>query len=242
MPVYNEVATLADALGRVLLVLEALPQARYRYELIVVDDGSSDSTGGVASAIAARSYATRVVTHERNLGLAAALVTGVGAARGEAVVVLDADLSYAPEIVPLLLGALFDRRAAVVLASPYMRGGSTANVPWDRLLASRAANALLSVLVGGRIKTFTGMVRAYDARFLRSVVAEPIAGEFNAGVLATILRRGGKIVELPAALHWPPHRANAPSRMSPAALLRRIRLVVASAAELFAASRDLGSL
>lgn len=218
-------------------MLESLSRNRYRYDVIVVDDGSTDATADVAAAVATRSPRTRVVTHARNFGLAAAIATGVRESRGQAIVVLDADLSYAPEIVPHMLASLFGRGAAVVLASPYVRGGSTANVPWDRLLASRAANALLSALVGGRVKTFTGMVRAYDARLLQAIVENDIRGEFNAGILAEILRRGGTIVELPAALNWPAHRAQAPSRMSRASLLRRIRLVIASAAVVFAASR-----
>ncbi|GAC1309354.1 MAG: glycosyltransferase [Vulcanimicrobiaceae bacterium] len=228
MPAYNEGLALAPVLERLHATLTDM-EPRFRTELIVVDDGSRDETAAVVAAFALRFPATRVLTHPVNRGLVAALKSGIDAARGAAVVILDADLSYAPDIVEPLVVALFARRASVVIASPYMRGGRVGNVPFDRLLASRGANWLLSALVGGRIKTFTGMVRAYDTAAIRELLERHIVGEFNAGVLAEIMRERGTIVEIPAALVWPASRTQAPSRMSLRTLWSRFRLVVATA-------------
>lgn len=228
MPAYNEGRALGAVLERVHERLLGL-DATYQSELILIDDGSGDETAAVLAAFARRFPQTRVLTHDCNRGLVEALKTGIGAAGGEAVVVLDADLSYAPDIVEPLVRTLFERRADVVIASPYMRGGHVGNVPLDRLVASRCANWLLSALVGGRIKTFTGMVRAYDGATIRALAGREIAGEFNAGVLAAILRERGSIVEIPAALVWPRSRTDAPSRMTPATLWRRFQLIIQTA-------------
>lgn len=236
MPAYNEGLALESVLARLQATLSEL-EARYRTELIVVDDGSRDDTAAAIAAFVGRFPLTRALRHDTNRGLVAALKTGIRAARGDAIVVLDADLSYAPDIVEPLVRALFERGADVVIASPYMPGGRVGNVPFDRLLFSRGANWLLSALTGGCIKTFTGMVRAYDTATIRSLIDRDIAGEFNAGILAEILGAKGTVVEIPAALIWPTSRTEAPSRMTVSSLWRRFRLVVATARALHSAVR-----
>ena len=228
VPAYNEGASIAAVLERLIASLTAL-EADYDIELIVVNDGSSDDTGDVLRSFdRERPGAIRLCNHERNRGLEAAILTGCRAATTDSLVLLDADLSYAPEIVAPLVAALHATGAAAVLASPYMRGGRFANVPATRLVASRVANFLLSLCVGGTIKTFTGMVRAYDARVLLPILDGKPQGEFNTWIVAELLAAGRKVVEIPAALIWPPERAEAAPRLTFAALNRRSRQVVAS--------------
>ena len=235
VPAFNEGSTLRDVLQRIEAYRTTLVQ--YRCELIVIDDGSTDETGPVIAAFAREFPMTRVVTHARNLGLPEAIRSGFRIAHSDTIVVLDADLSYAPDIVEPLVAALHANRAAVAIASPYMAGGLVRNVPFDRLLASRCANILLSGLVGGRVKTLTGMVRAYDRATIRGIVARDLRGEFNAGILAEVVRQNLAAVEIPAALIWPETRRSAPSRMSFPSLVRRIRLVLVTATVLIAAGR-----
>jgi glycosyltransferase involved in cell wall biosynthesis len=228
VPAFNEGPSIAAVLERLITSLGAL-ETEYAIELIVVNDGSSDNTGEVLAAFALqRPGAIRLCNHERNRGLEQAIITGCRAATSDSIVLLDADLSYAPEIVAPLVGCLHSTGAAAVIASPYMRGGRFANVPTTRLVASRIANFLLSLCVGGTIKTFTGMVRAYDARVLLPILSGTPQGEFNTWIVAELLARGQKIVEIPAALIWPPERAEAAPRLTFAALKRRSGQVVAS--------------
>jgi glycosyltransferase involved in cell wall biosynthesis len=239
LPAFDEADTIGAAVERVADALAVLAE-RYEAELLVVDDGSTDATPERLAALAAsRPAGLRVVTHERNRGLAAAIETGIRAAAHETIVILDADLSYAPEIVERLVVAREAERAAAALASPYMVGGRVGNVPFDRLLYSRAANAILSWCVGGRIKTFTGMVRAYDRAAVLPVLGLPRRGEFNTWILAQLLLRGERIVEVPAALVWPAHRTESPTRMSWRALRRRMAAVLETMSTLRAAGRTL---
>lgn len=234
IPAFNEGPEIGHALSRVVAALDTM-SPRYDFEIIVVDDGSSDETGETIAAFASSYPALNVCTHAANRGLVEALRTGADAASGEAIVFLDADLSYAPAIVERLVSTLVERDAAMVIASPYMRGGRVGNVPADRLLASRGANWLLARCVGGRIKTFTGMVRAYRASILREILQQKTCGEFNAWLVAELMRRDARIVEIPAALIWPESRTLAPSRMTVAKLWTRMVLVLLTARTLLAA-------
>jgi len=232
---FNEGTEIGRTLQRVRETLEPL-RVKYEVELIVVDDGSSDETPESIAAFAARYPDTRVCTHETNRGLVEGLKTAARAANGEVIVYLDADLSYIPEIVEPLVDTLVETGAAVVIASPYMSGGRVGNVPADRLVASRVANWLLARCVGGRIKTFTGMVRAYQTATLLDIMGQKTHGEFNAWVIAELLRRRARIVEIPAALVWPLTRTQAPSRMSLVKLWMRFQLVVTTALTLASAA------
>jgi dolichol-phosphate mannosyltransferase len=97
-PVYNEIETLPEFHRRVTAALSGR-----NYELVLVDDGSSDGTGALLVQLAARDPAVRPLHLSRNFGHQAALTAGLEAARGEATVTIDADLQDPPEVIPRLL-------------------------------------------------------------------------------------------------------------------------------------------
>ncbi len=97
-PVYNEAATIAAFADRVRSAL-----ADFTYELILVDDGSSDGTRKELERIADEDESVRVVFLSRNFGHQPALTAGLDHARGDAVVMLDADLQDPPELIPTML-------------------------------------------------------------------------------------------------------------------------------------------
>src|SRR5436305_4971446 len=97
-PVYNEEATLETFYARVCEALEGVP-----FELVLVDDGSSDSSPAVLEGLAAEDPRVRVVFLSRNFGHQTALTAGLDHANGRAVVMLDADLQDPPELIPRML-------------------------------------------------------------------------------------------------------------------------------------------
>jgi dolichol-phosphate mannosyltransferase len=97
-PVYNEVATIEQFYGRVCAALEGM-----QFELVLVDDGSSDGSGVVLDRLAEDDPRVRVVSLSRNFGHQTALTAGLDHARGDAVVMLDADLQDPPELIPTML-------------------------------------------------------------------------------------------------------------------------------------------
>jgi glycosyltransferase involved in cell wall biosynthesis len=228
VPCYNEGEAIGAVLDRVRSYLDTL-EPRVASEIVAVDDGSSDSTAAALQAFSVK-YAdgVRIVTHPANRGLTQAMRTGAAHATKRVVLFMDADLSYAPETIGDLLAAKEHAGAALAIASPYMAGGRVANVPFVRLAASRVANVLLSLTVGRRIRTFTGMVRAYDRHVFTALAerASLLRGEFNSVMVAEALRAGLGIVEVPAGLIWPPERTAGAARISARQLLERTRLVV----------------
>lgn len=201
LPAYNEADIIESHLDELCRYAHAF-EHNYPFEIIVVNDGSSDETGLLADAFASGHPAVIVRHHLTNRGLTAALRTGTDAARGDIIVTLDLDLSYAPYHIALMLRALEDNNAAMVLASPYMRGGQVLNVPWMRKQLSALANRYLSLATGGRIATLTSMVRAYKTSALRTLAVNPRDLDFNHKLVLAALRNHATVVEVPARLEW----------------------------------------
>jgi glycosyltransferase involved in cell wall biosynthesis len=112
MPVYNEQATLRA-------IVEAVRAVPIRKELILVDDGSKDGSRAILTDLAGLPD-VRLILHEQNRGKGAALRTGFAAARGDVVLVQDADLEYDPAEYPRLLAPILRGDADVVYGSRYL--------------------------------------------------------------------------------------------------------------------------
>ena len=129
VPVYDEAATVREILARV----RSSPVAK---EIVVVDDGSTDGTRAILEEMEAAAPVEggdlRVILHERNRGKGAALRTGFAAARGDVVVVQDADLEYDPAEYPVLLAPILDGRADAVFGSRFLSGTHRVLYYWHR--------------------------------------------------------------------------------------------------------------
>ena len=121
VPTFREAKNIAELLRRIDATLrhDGLP-----YEVIVVDDNSNDGIQEVCQGLQSQFPVTLIVrTNER--GLSSAVVTGLKAAKGETLVVMDADLSHPPEAIPELAAALENSQNDFVIGSRYVKGGST---------------------------------------------------------------------------------------------------------------------
>jgi glycosyltransferase involved in cell wall biosynthesis len=214
-PAYNEAAILEENLT---LLCQHMAQLEddYRWEIVVVNDGSRDDTARLADAFAHRVPQVRVVHHLHNSGLGQALRTGFEHCQGDYVVTLDLDLSYSPEHIEKLVRRMEQTGAQVVVASPYMEGGKISNVPTFRRLLSVWANRFLSLADKGEIATLTGMVRAYDRRFLQSLHPRSMGMDINPEILHKAKLLNERVDEIPAHLHWrQPPLPGSPPRAKP---------------------------
>lgn len=100
VPIFNEAAIVNEMYHRLTAVLESMGES---YELVLVDDGSSDASCELAVALGARDERVKVIRFSRNFGHQAAITAGMDHATGEAVVVIDADLQDPPELIPQLM-------------------------------------------------------------------------------------------------------------------------------------------
>ena len=202
IPVYNEETNIVNTLWA---VAEAMRDTNdgYRWEMLVVDDGSSDSTVQQVTAVArALPVPVRLLAHQTNLGLGGALATCFRYSRGDLLVTVDADLSYGPEHINRLVSAWEESRPAVVVASPYAAGGRTVDVPMALEVRSRTANRYLASVSGLPVSTYTGLVRAYSGDFARLLRPTRRGPSINVDVLFEAWRRGLRVLEIPATLDW----------------------------------------
>lgn len=146
VPTYNEAGSVPTLAERLVAAL-----AGREWELVIVDDGSPDGTAGIAEALAPR-IPVRVVRRAGKAGLASAVVAGFAAARGDVLVVMDADLSHPPETVPALTDAIA-RGADLAVGSRYTKGGGVRDWPLQRRLVSRVACLMGNLLVPVRDAT-----------------------------------------------------------------------------------------
>ncbi len=201
IPAYNEESQIERTLAAVTTYLATI-EDRFRWEVIVVDDGSTDDTLAVACSFAEGKANVRVAPQPANFKLGQALRYGFSLSRGEYIVTLDADLSYSPDHIGRLLHTVSTTEAKIVIASPYIEGGEVTNVPAMRLAASRSANRLLSMVAKGDLTTVTGMVRAYDAVFLKRLDLKAMDVEINAEIIYKAQLMRASITEIPAHLEW----------------------------------------
>src|SRR4029077_4024701 len=121
IPVYNE----AESLPRLFQALtQVLPQIDAEYELLFVNDGSSDDSVSFLRTVASSDPRVKILGFSRNFGHQAAITAGLDFANGDAVVVMDADLQDPPEILPEMI-ELFQRGYDVVSAQRVQRQGET---------------------------------------------------------------------------------------------------------------------
>lgn len=167
LPAYNEERDLPVLLGRIQRALE--DWANYR--ILVVDDGSRDRTAQIVHD-AAKQMPAELIQHPKNMGLGAAMRTGLkGAAQdSDIVITLDADNSQDPELIRSMverLGTDFD----VVIASRFQPGAQEIGVPPFRVFLSHLASAGMRVLVRYHgVRDYTCGFRAYRAETLRNLI------------------------------------------------------------------------
>jgi dolichol-phosphate mannosyltransferase len=146
VPTYNEADSLPPLIDRLNKAMEG-----HTWELVVVDDGSPDGTADVAARLSAE-HPVWVVRRPGKAGLASAVIAGFKEARGDILVVMDADLSHPPETVPTLVKAIEDG-ADLAVGSRYISGGRTMDWPLSRRIVSRVACLMGNVLVPVRDAT-----------------------------------------------------------------------------------------
>lgn len=186
VPTYNEAATVPQLAAR---LAAALPGRQW--ELVVVDDGSPDGTADIAERLAPR-LPLRVVRRLRKLGLASAVIDGFRAARGDLLVVMDADLSHPPEVVPVLVDAVV-AGADLAVGSRYVAGGGTVDWPLRRRVVSRVACLMGNALVP--VRDATSGFFALRREVIEGVRLDPIGFKIGFEVIARGKYR--RVVEVP---------------------------------------------
>lgn len=189
MPVFNERATIETILERV----EAVNLAD---EIILVDDGSTDGTRDLLPQLAARFPHVQVILHETNQGKGAAVRTGIAAAKGDLILIQDADLEYDPRDFPTLLAPIQEGIADVVYGSRFLGAPRRVAMFWH-MVANKLLTLMTNVLFNSIL---TDMETGYKL-FRRDVITTlPLKAkrfDFEPEVTAKLLKRKVRIYEVP---------------------------------------------
>ncbi len=204
-----------DALAALRPHLPQIPAA----EIVFVDDGSTDGTATALAVLASEDDRIRIVTHERNRGVGAAMRTGIGATTGDVVVVYDADRTYPLEDAQTLIEAL-QGDIDIATATPFGEGGGLEDVPAGRSFLSKAAVFAYRLVLGRRargLSVFTCAFRAYAGDVARGLTWRSDGFPAAAEMLGRAILAGARVTEVPSRLR---RRTEGASKMRvlPAAL------------------------
>jgi len=200
VPIFNEEDGVQQ-LKQKLLALSELLSPQYDLEFILVDDGSSDNTVlRLRQEFAGSPFRWQVLEHGTNRGVGAAFRTGFDFANGNLVCTIDADCSYEPEGLQLLLEELRTSRTDIAVASPYHPEGGVEGVPAWRLVLSKGCSTLYWVLSPLKLYTYTSIFRAYRAEVVKEVSFKADGFVSAAEILVLAGRRGYAVSEVPMVL------------------------------------------
>jgi len=198
VPMFNEKENAKSTLDRLTQALDSIPK---RWEVIVVDDGSTDKTKKVVKDYSHLNHWVNLISYPANQGRGKALRVGFAHAQGKIICTTDADLSYDEKYILQMIEVL-DKNPDVdlVLGSPYAHGGKAEGVPLLRLLLSKWGNKVLGFAMKGGLSTVTGVLRAYRKECISSLELESDGKEIHLEILSKALSMGYKAKELPATL------------------------------------------
>ncbi|RME06475.1 MAG: glycosyltransferase family 2 protein [Anaerolineae bacterium] len=192
IPVYNEAKTLREIVRRV-------QATQLADEILLVDDGSTDGTREILAELE-QQPGIRVILHERNQGKGAAVRTGIQNARGDILLIQDADLEYDPRDYPRLLQPIQEGLADVVYGSRFLGAPRRVAMFWHMV-----ANKLLTLMTNILYDTIlTDMETGYKV-FRREVLdGMPLRAnrfDFEPEFTAKVLKRGVRIFEVPISFN-----------------------------------------
>jgi glycosyltransferase involved in cell wall biosynthesis len=186
-------------LSKALDELNDIGANSYAFEVVLVDDHSTDGTREKLKELFGSRDSYRLVFHEANRGVAAAILTGLRTARNEIVCSMDADCSYDPlellNMIPQLQAGI-----DLVTASPYHPDGFVLGVPKWRLFLSKSLSRLYHRILHHKLWTYTSCFRVYRRSSVSGISLR--YGDFRGvvEVLARVDLVGGAIREYPATL------------------------------------------
>ncbi len=186
IPVYNEEANLDELYAQCRAALESLP---WKWEILLVDDGSTDGSLACIKALAAADARVHYLAFDRNHGQSAAFAAGFAHARGDAIVTLDADLQNDPADIPRLLARYAEGDVDMVIGWRQKRQDT-----WGRRVASRIANAIRNALTGETVRDTGCSLKVMRADLARRL---PVFSGMHRFLPTLMKMHGARVAELP---------------------------------------------
>lgn len=190
IPCFNEAATIER-------VIRAVRDCGLQAEIIVVDDGSTDGTRAILEReIVPFNLADRVLFHDHNQGKGAALRTGIAAARGDVVIIQDADLEYDPREYGKLLQPIRDDLADVVYGSRFMGGEPHRVLYYWHSVGNKVLTTLSNMCTNINLTDMETCYKAFRREIIQGIRIEEDRFGFEPEVTAKVARLDCRIYEV----------------------------------------------
>ncbi|HLC77319.1 MAG TPA: glycosyltransferase family 2 protein [archaeon] len=196
IPAYNEEQNIKRIQDELMPVMKSMPLT---YEIIVVDDGSTDNTYNEALKISKTNKKVRIVRHKRNMGLAAATRTGIKSSRGNISVFLDSDFTFHPSEMPKLYKKYKETGCDCVVGSHFGPSGDP-DLLFHRLVLSKGVNKLYSTFLGKKISTISSIFRLYKTAEIKKLKLNSKGFDICAEILVRMIQNKCHIEEVPVRL------------------------------------------
>lgn len=192
IPVFNEVGSIREIVRRV-------QKTRLTNEIIIVDDCSTDGTRDLLAALDGK-RGVRVILHEKNQGKGAAVRTGLAAARGDVILIQDADLEYDPREYPNLLKPIEEDLADVVYGSRFLGGPRRVTMFWH-MIANQLLTFATNLLYDTILSDMETGYKVFRREVLDGVTLRARRFDFEPEFTAKMLKRKVRIFEVPISFN-----------------------------------------
>ncbi len=198
IPVFNEKDTILQILEKV----EKSKFAGLEKEIIITDDFSIDGTRDILNSIKNK---YKILFHEKNKGKGAAIRTAIKEAKGDFIVIQDADLEYLPDDYNNLLPLLINNDADVVYGSRFLNKNNSKNFIFKNKIANLFLTFLTNILYGCKITDMETCYKAFKREILQSITIKSNRFDFEPEITAKILKKKAKLKELPISYNGRGH-------------------------------------
>jgi glycosyltransferase involved in cell wall biosynthesis len=192
IPVYNEAENIGEILKRV-------QSTKLADEIVIVDDGSKDGTRATLQNLDGKDN-VRVILHERNRGKGAAVMTGLRAARGDVLLIQDADLEYDPRDYPVLLQPIEEGKADVVYGSRFLGAPHRVTMFWH-LIANRLLTLMTNILYNTILTDMETGYKVFRREVIEQMKIRAKRFDFEPEFTAKVLKRKYRIFEVPISFN-----------------------------------------
>ena len=192
IPTYNEE-------GNVIPLIEEITKSLkgYTFEIVIVDDASKDKTQTILKKRAKKDRNLVAVFRKGIKGILSAQKDGIKFCRGNIVVLMDADLSHPPKVIPKMLEYIPEYD--FVSASRYINGGGMKGLPYYHYMSTLVFNSVIRLFMGLKITDFTGVFHAIKKDKLMKILpkSDALAGEFDLDMFYYAKKKKLKVKEIP---------------------------------------------
>ena len=192
IPVFNEAHNIREIINRV-------QNQKLASEIVIVDDGSKDGTRDILKELDGKDE-VRVIMHEVNQGKGAAVVTGMRAAKGDILLIQDADLEYDPRDYPQLLQPIHEGLADVVYGSRFLGAAHRVTMFWH-LIANRLLTFMTNILYNTILTDMETGYKVFRHKVIEGMTIRAKRFNFEPEFTAKVLKRKYRIYEVPISFN-----------------------------------------